>query len=114
MASRLAPRVYSYPQATTATPIANFTALLDHGLDGNLLDRSGTPLIIAAGRADRWDVVQLLIARGADPLRKDREGDTLADVVKSRMESTMDRPAEMKAEIARVKAQLTKLEPVAR
>jgi len=96
------------------TPIANFTALLDHGLDANLLDRSGTPLIVAAGRADRWDFVQLLMAHGADPLRKDREGDTLADVVKSRMESTMDRPAEMKAEIARVKAQLAKLEPVPR
>jgi len=42
------------------------------------------------------------------------KGDTLADVVKSRMESTMDGPAEMKAEIARVKAQLAKLEPVPR
>jgi len=96
------------------TPIANFTALLDHGLDPNLLDSSETPLIIAAGRSDRWDFVELLMARGADPLHKDREGDTLADVVKSRMESTMDRPAEMKAQIARVQAQLAKLKPVPR
>src|SRR5207244_1359185 len=84
-------------------PIANFTTLLDHGLDANLVDAFGAPLIIEAGRSDRWDFVLLLMARGADPLRKDRNGGSLADVVQSRIESTSSRPAEMKADIARVK-----------
>lgn len=86
-------------------PFAHFMALLDHGLDVNLIDQFGAPLIIAAAQADRWDFVVVLISRGADPLRKDR-GTTLADVVQSRVASTTDRPPEMKADIARVQAQL--------
>lgn len=87
-------------------PLANLTALLDHRLDPNLTDASGVPLIIAAGQADRWECVLLLMDRGADASRADRHGTRLADVVRSREESTTARPPEMKADIARVKARL--------
>jgi ankyrin repeat protein len=90
-------------------PLANFTALLDHGLDLDIVDSSRNPLIMTAARGDRWDFVLLLMARGADPLLGDREGMTLADVVQRRLVSTMERPAEMKADIVRVKAQLSTL-----
>ena len=88
-------------------PLVNFTALLDHGLDLNLVDHTaGTPLIMAAAWNDRWELVLLLMARGANAALGDRKGTKLADVVESRMQSTMARPPEMKADIARVKAQL--------
>jgi len=87
-------------------PLANLTALLDHRLDPNVTDASGVPLIVAAGQADRWECVLLLMDRGADASRADRHGTRLADVVRSREESTTPRPPEMKADIARVKARL--------
>ena len=87
-------------------PITNFVALLDHRLDPNITDRSGVPLIIAAGQQDRWDFVVLLMDRGADASRADRQGMRLADVVQSRIESTTPRAPEMKADIARVQARL--------
>ncbi|MEP6493525.1 MAG: hypothetical protein ABJF01_12650 [bacterium] len=49
----------------------------------------------------------LLLARGADATRADRQRLRLADVVKDRMESTMERSPEMKADIARVNARLS-------
>ena len=87
-------------------PLANFVALLDHRLDPNITDRSGVPLIMAAGQQDRWDFVLVLIDRGADASRADRQGTRLADVVQSRIESTTTRSPEMKADIGRVKARL--------
>ena len=87
-------------------PLANFTALLHHGLDVNLSDVSGTPLIIAAAENDRWNFVLLLMDRGADASRAARNGTRLGDVVQSRAESTSERPAEMKADIARVNTRL--------
>jgi len=87
-------------------PLANLTALLDRGLDPNLTDAQGAPLVIAAGQADRWECVLLLMDRGADASRADRRGTRLAVVVQSREESTTSRPPEMKADIARVKARL--------
>ncbi len=92
-------------------PLANFTALLDHGLDVNLSDVFGTPLVIAAAENDRWNFVLLLIDRGADASRVARNGTRLADVVQSRIESTSERPPEMSADIARVKARLTAQKP---
>jgi hypothetical protein len=88
-------------------PIANLVALLDHRLDPNSADRSGVPLAVAAARHDRWDLVLLLVDRGADASRADRDGMRLADVVASRLESTTTRSPEMKADIARVKARLS-------
>jgi hypothetical protein len=87
-------------------PLANMTALLDHRLDPDITDSSGTPLIVAAAQADRWECVWLLMDRGADASRADRQGRGLADVVQSRIASTTTRPAEMMATIARVKARL--------
>ena len=92
-------------------PLANFMALLDHGLDVNLSDASGTPLIIAAAENDRWNFVVLLMDRGADASRVARNGTRLGDVVQSRIESTTERPPEMKADIARVKARLAAEKP---
>ena len=89
-------------------PLVNFTALLDHGLDLNLVDHTaGTPLIMAAAWNDRWELVLLLMARGADATLGDRKGVKLFDVVESRVQSTTARLPEMKADIARVKAQLS-------
>lgn len=88
-------------------PPANFIALLDHGLDVNLNDAFGTPLIIAAAENDRWNFVLLLMDRGADASRIARNGTRLGDVVQSRIESTSERPPEMKGDIARVQARLT-------
>jgi hypothetical protein len=87
-------------------PRKHYILLLDHGVDVNAVDPSGTPLIIETARNDRWDLVLLLMDRGADPLRPDRRGTRLADVVQSRVESTTVRPPEMLADIARVKARL--------
>jgi hypothetical protein len=89
-------------------PLANAVALLDRGLDPNIEDKFGVPLIIAAAQQDRWNLVLILMDRGADPARTDRHGTRLADVVQSRVESTSDRPADMKADIARVQARLAR------
>jgi ankyrin repeat protein len=104
-ASDRGPVVFEWLQVM---PFGNFVALLDHRLDPNITDSSGVPLIIAAAQADRWDCVLLLMARGADASRADRQGMRLADVVQSRVESTTARPPEMKADIARVKARLAR------
>jgi hypothetical protein len=92
-------------------PLENFTMLLDHGMDLNLSDASGTPLIIAAAENDRWNFVLLLMDRGADASRVARNGTRLADVVQSRLESTSERPPEMKADIARVQGRLDAPQP---
>ena len=89
-------------------PLSSFTLLLDRGLDVNTNDAFGTPLIIAAAENDRWNFVLLLMDRGADATRVARNGTRLADVVQSRVESTSERPAEMKADIARVQQRLGK------
>ncbi len=90
-------------------PLANFTTLLDHGMDVNLNDGSGRRLIIAAAENDRWNFVLLLMDRGADVTRDGRSRARLDELVQSRLESTSDRPEEMKADIARVKARLPAL-----
>lgn len=92
-------------------PLENFTMLLDHGMDVNLSDAFGRPLIIAAAENDRWNFVLLLMDRGADATRVARNGTRLADVVQSRVESTTERPAEMKADIARVQARVGAPQP---
>ena len=89
-------------------PLGNFGLLLDRGLDVNMSDASGTPLIIVAAESDRWDFVLLLMDRGADAGRVARNGARLTDVVLSRVESTSARPEAMKADIARVQARLAK------
>jgi len=89
-------------------PLANFVALLDHGMDVNLSDASGRPLIIAAAENDRWNFVLLLMDRAADT---SRVAPRLAELVQSRLESTSERPTEMKADIARVKARLAPSRP---
>jgi hypothetical protein len=92
-------------------PLANFTALLGRGLDVNLSDPFGTPLIIAAAENDRWNFVLLLMDRGADASRVARNGTRLGEIVQSRIESTTERPPEMKADIARVEARLAAEKP---
>jgi hypothetical protein len=89
-------------------PIAGATALLDHHLDPNLADSDGMPIIVAAAQQDRWNIVLLLMDRGADASRADPHGTRLADVVQSRVDSTSSRPPEMLADIARVKARIGK------
>jgi len=91
-------------------PPANFVALLDHGMDVNLSDASGKPLIVAAAESDRWNFVLLLMDRGADA---SAPAQRLADLVQSRLESESKRPAEMKADIARVKTRLAASRPQA-
>jgi hypothetical protein len=82
----------------------NFSALLDHGLDVNLRNGEyGSTLIVALAENDRWNLVLLLMDRGADVAR---DLERLNELVQSREESTSDRPPEMKADIARVKARL--------
>jgi hypothetical protein len=90
-------------------PLANFTTLLEHGMDVDLNDASGRRLIIAAAENDRWKFVLLLMDRGADVTRDVRTRARLDELVQSRLESTSDRPEEMKADIARVKARLPAL-----
>ena len=88
-------------------PPANFRALVDHGLDVDLSDATGRRVIIAAAENDRWNFVLLLMDRGADVTRNAQTGARLAELVQSRIESTSERPADMKADIARVKARLS-------
>jgi ankyrin repeat protein len=87
-------------------PIAGAMALLDHHLDPNITDASGVPFIVAAAQQDRWNIVLLLMDRGADPLRADPHGTRLADVVQSRVESSSARPPEMMLDITKVKLRL--------
>jgi hypothetical protein len=89
-------------------PLANFVSLLDHGMDVNLSDASGTPLIVAAAESDRWNFVLLLMDRGADT---SGPAVRLGELVQSRIESTSERPAEMKADIARAKTRLAASRP---
>lgn len=85
------------------TPISHFTLLCDRGLDLNTVNRIGEPLLVAAGRADRWDLVELLLSRGADHSRRDRHGDRVIDVVDGRLASETTRTDEQKAAIIRVR-----------
>jgi hypothetical protein len=89
-------------------PITGATALLDRGLDPNITDSAGVPLVVAAAQQDRWNIVLLLMDRGADASRADRHGTRLADVVQSRVDSTSTRPPEMMLDIAKVKAMLAR------
>jgi hypothetical protein len=89
-------------------PFAGATVLLDHHLDPNITDASGVPFIVAAAQQDRWNIVLLLMDRGADPLRADPHGTRLADVVQSRIESTSARPPEMMLDITKVKLRLAR------
>jgi len=89
-------------------PLANAVALLDHGLDPNTTDASGSPLIIAAAEQDRWNLVLILMDRGVNPPRGDRHATRLADLVQSRIDPPSSRPPEMMADIERVKARLPK------
>ena len=89
-------------------PTANFTALLDHGLDVNLNGGRERPLIVAAAESDRWNFVLILMDRGAEVSRPAKR---LAELVQSRVESTSGRPPEMKADIARVNARLATAKP---
>jgi len=87
--------------------LENFTALLDHGLDLNLHNGEyGSSLIVALAENDRWNLVSLVIDRGADV---SRDSERLDELIQSREESTSERPPEMKTEIARVKARLKTL-----
>ena len=88
--------------------IGNFTALLDRGMDVNLKERDDQTLLVASAENDRWNFVLLLMDRGADALR---DAKRLGELVQSREESTSARPAEMMADIARVKARLAALRP---
>lgn len=76
-------------------PVTNLRVLADHGLDLNLTDRYGAPLLVAAAEQDRWDLIELLLDRGADPGRRDRHGRAVGDVVLDRITSATSygRPA---------------------
>ncbi len=90
------------------TPVSHFTLLCDRGLNLNVVNRIGEPLIIAAGRADRWDIVELLLARGANYRARDRQGDGLLGVVDGRLTSSGTQPDERKEAIRRVKTLITR------
>ncbi|MEO8139958.1 MAG: ankyrin repeat domain-containing protein [Gemmatimonadota bacterium] len=62
-------------------PVENLRLLIDHGLDINCVGSNGTPLVVAIGEAQRWDLVELLLQRGADPARADRDGRTIGQFV---------------------------------
>ncbi len=69
-------------------PVANLQLLVERGLDLNVVDRSRSPLLVEMGRADRWDLATVMVEHGADGTRGDREGMTIADVVKDRLASS--------------------------
>jgi hypothetical protein len=87
-------------------PLANFLVLADHGLDLNVLDSSGTPLLVQLGRADRWDLAAVMLERGATAALGDREGMTLADVVQQRLTSDRFASGEPREALLKVKALL--------
>lgn len=65
--------------AAYAGNVAACLRLLDAGADPNLGNRNGTtPLMYAASGADPAGVSKVLLARGADPLRRDALGRDLA------------------------------------
>jgi len=66
-------------------PVANLRLLAEHGLNLNLADQFGTPLILAAAEQGNWDSVIFLLERGADPRRPDRDGRTLSSFVDERL-----------------------------
>ena len=95
------------------TTIAHLTLLIDHGLNLNIANSSETPLLSVCAQADRWDMVRLLIARGVDVSKADREKRTVYDLIVDRLASPIERTAEVKAELLQLKAQLERATPKA-
>ena len=62
-------------------PVENLRLLIDHGLDLNCVGSYGTPLVVAIGEAQRWDLLELLLQRGVDPAPADRNGRTIGQFV---------------------------------
>ena len=56
---------------------ARLVSLLDGGADADEVDdATGEPLLFTAARRRRLDAVEILLERGADPNRPDRNGKT--------------------------------------
>lgn len=61
----------------------DLVALLDCGLNVNMLDDGGETLLHAAAWRDRVEIARILLARGADPSIRDRDGKLPADYAQS-------------------------------
>jgi len=63
--------------------VAAVTALLDAGANVNATSRNGTTALMMAAGYGYTDVVELLLARGADRTLKNAKGETALDLAKS-------------------------------
>jgi ankyrin repeat protein len=87
-------------------PLANLRLLAEHGLNLDVRDRDGTPLVVSAARESRWDLLRFLIEKGADGGRGDQQGRTAATVLAERMESASREGREVPEALARARAAL--------
>jgi ankyrin repeat protein len=55
--------------------------LLDHGADLNAVDRNGCTTLMRAIVHKRFDLAKLLVERGADPKRRNRDGKRAVDLI---------------------------------
>ncbi len=55
--------------------------LLDHGADLNAVDRNGCTTLMHAIVHKRFDLAKLLVERGADPKRRNRDGKRAVDLI---------------------------------
>lgn len=74
------------PEATTLYPTSPLLRQnkTEQGRSVNSLGRGGDTPLHAAAAAGNADTTRLLLARGADPLRKNAEGETPLDVARGR------------------------------
>lgn len=65
------------------------TLLLEHGADVNARQQIGYTALMGAAGAGRHDLVDLLLARGADPALTSDEGKTAADIARDHGHSAL-------------------------
>lgn len=87
-------------------PLANLQLLTERGLDLDVRDREGTPLVVSAAEQARWDLLLWLLEKGADGGRTDKAGRTAATLVAGRIEVAVRSGGEAPAALLRVKAVL--------
>ena len=92
-------------------PLENLRLLADHCADLSTQDRLGEPLAVRIAEEDRWDLLALLIERGARVGQADRGGRTARAVVEDRIASAGREGRQVPDALARIKALLDGVPP---
>jgi hypothetical protein len=88
-------------------PLTSLQLLAERGLDLDLVDRDGTPLVVAVAEQVRWDLLLFLVEKGADDSRPDRQGRTVLARLNDRIEIAAREGQEPPEALVRARAALT-------